>query len=145
MKTISLVVITVLTAVITTILLVPRIVRAQQWTNMCVARETQYLPQPKLSPAQIIWLARLMDCESNIKSLAVNPNDLDNTPSFGILQFKPSTYAWGAKTAGLASTTDYMNPEGQVAIVEHWILNGGVRWSSQFPACVKKLGNPPQQ
>lgn len=51
-----------------------------------------YVEKPMLSAAQVIWLARLMNCESGIKANAVNPNDLDNTPSWGILQFKDSTF-----------------------------------------------------
>lgn len=98
----------------------------------------------ELTPAQIIWMARLMQCESGIKAGAINPKDLDNTPSYGILQFKPSTYAWGAKLVGLATTTDYLNPEGQVAILQHWVLNGGINWHIQFPDCTSKLGLPPQ-
>ncbi len=108
-----------------------------------ILNETSYVPQPHLSAPQMIWLARLMNCESGIKVSAINPNDLDNTPSYGILQFKPGTYRTFAVKYGLASTTDYMNPVEQIAIVEHWILEPEVDWTQQFPACVARLGLPP--
>lgn len=130
-----------LTALITSLLLAPHLVKSET----IVSRETVYVTRPSLSPAQIIWLARLMQCESGLKSGAINPNDLDNTPSYGLLQFKPSTYAAGAKKYGLASTTNYMSPEGQVAIVTGWILDGSATWSQQFPGCTAKLGPPPEK
>lgn len=101
-----------------------------------------YVDKPSLSPSQIIWIARLMDCESGINHEAINPNDLDNTPSWGILQFKPSTFESFTVKYGIES--DLMNPEAQVQIVTYWILNPGeVRWSQQFPACIRKIGEPP--
>src|SRR3990167_8303020 len=38
------------------------------------------------------WQIELEICESQRNPLAVNPNDIDNTPSFGLYQFKPSTF-----------------------------------------------------
>ena len=133
--------IAVITAIATTLALTPLLVRSTP--APVVIREVVYEKQKTLSPAQVIWLAKLMQCESGIKASALNPNDLDNTPSYGILQFKPSTYISAAIGLGLASTTDFKNPEGQVAIVTHWILEGGIEWTTQFPACVAKLGLPP--
>jgi hypothetical protein len=96
-----------------------------------------------LTPAQVIWLARLMQCESGIKASAVNPNDLDNTPSWGILQFKDTTFSHYADKYGIEG--ELMDEEAQVAIVTEWLTRPGeVRWGSQFPACVQKLGQPPQ-
>lgn len=130
----------VITALVTTFALIPHLVRG---TEIVVSHEIVYKPQPTLSATQIIWLARLMQCESGIKDTAINPNDLDNTPSYGLLQFKPSTYAYYATRYGLASTTDYMNPQGQVTIVTQWLLSEGeVEWTHQFPACVAKIGLP---
>lgn len=103
---------------------------------------TVYVDKPTLTPAQVIWLAKLMDCESQIDDTAINPNDLDNTPSWGILQFKPSTFTSFAAKYGI--TGELMNAESQVAIVTYWILHPGeVRWEQQFPWCVEKLGTPP--
>lgn len=147
------VVLAALIAALTTWFLLPHIAQAAATLGVTKADQTAF-PNPQyvapatttpkhLQPAQIIWLARLMVCESGLKVTAINPNDLDNTPSYGLLQFKPSTYAAAAKKYGLASTMDYMNPEGQVAIVEQWILDGSVTWGKQFPDCVRKLGSPP--
>lgn len=98
--------------------------------------------EPSLTPAQIIWLARLMDCESGINGDAVNPNDLDNTPSWGILQFKTGTFDYFTAKYGISA--DLMNAEAQVSIVTYWLLHPGeVVWEQQFPACVRKLGVPP--
>lgn len=132
--------IAVLTALITTLALMPKLAQGFMASTVQVV----FTEKPTLTPTQIIWLARLINCESGGKAGAINPNDLDNTPSYGLLQFKPSTYAQFAKKYNLASTTDYMNPEGQVAIVQQWILDGQVRWQQQFPACVAKFGLPPQ-
>lgn len=142
MKVQHLVLLAVLTSILTTLALVPHFAKGVG-EPIVIYKEVQ-VPQKTLNPKQVIWLAKLMQCESGIKAGAINPNDLDNTPSYGILQFKPSTYAGAAKQLGLASTTDYLNPEGQVAIVTHWILEGGIDWSHQFPACVAKLEYPPQ-
>lgn len=101
-----------------------------------------YVEKPTLSSSQIIWLARLMDCESEITDEAINPNDLDNTPSWGILQFKPSTFITFAAKYGIEG--ELMSPEAQVSIVTYWILHPGeVRWDRQFPGCVARLGEPP--
>lgn len=137
--------VSVLTAIATSLLFFPVISRGERDVTQ-VSRETIWLTltEPHLSSAQVIWLARLMSCESGIKASAVNPNDRDNTPSYGILQFKPSTFAFGARDAGIATTTPYMNPEAQVSIVTRWILKGGIDWHQQFPDCVLKLGLPPQ-
>lgn len=111
----------------------------EEVTNTVTVYETK-----ELSPAQVIWLAKLMNCESGIKTTAINPNDLDNTPSYGLLQFKPSTFSAFTAKYDIESD-DYMDANAQVEIVMHWILNPGeVRWEGQFPACVKKLGLPPQ-
>lgn len=139
----SIVVIAAFVAALTTLILIPRLVEG--FSSSLVIRETIYVTQPKLSPAQMIWLAKLMNCESGLKAGAINPNDLDNTPSYGLLQFKPSTFAAAARELGLASTTDFMNPLSQVAIVEHWVLKGGTDWAHQFPDCTARYGPPPTE
>lgn len=97
-----------------------------------------------LSYQQRAWLGALTWCESGGKPTAVNPNDLDNTPSYGILQFKPATFYGYAKLYGIDSSKGYMDADTQLAIVEQMILRGDVKWSQQFPACTKKLGTPPK-
>lgn len=98
---------------------------------------------PLLTHQQTAWLGALEWCESRGNPKAINPKDRDNTPSYGILQFKPSTFSLFATLYGLASTTDYMDPDAQEAIVSQMIVRGGIRWSQQFPACTAKLGTPP--
>lgn len=95
-----------------------------------------------LTHEQQAWLGSLEWCESRGNPKAINPKDRDNTPSYGILQFKPTTFALFAKLYGTGSTTDFMNPTEQEAIVKQMILRG-VNWAQQFPDCTKKLGTPP--
>lgn len=99
--------------------------------------------KPALSTEQHRWLDSLEDCESGGSAKAINPRDTDGTPSYGLLQFKPTTYAEFAWIYKLASTTDYMDPEEQEQIVIQMILKGGVDWHHQFPDCVSRLGTPP--
>lgn len=82
-------------------------------------------------------------CESNGDNSAINPKDLDGTPSYGAFQFKPSTLEYFASKYGVATTT-LMDYETQRAVVEQMILHRKeIRWTQQFPWCVKKLGLPP--
>ena len=103
---------------------------------------TQKTPEPTLNHQQKAWLGALEWCESKGKPSAVNPKDRDNTPSYGILQFKPSTLAYFKKQYGI--TGELMNPDTQEAIVTQMILKGGINWAQQFPDCTKKLGTPPK-
>lgn len=104
--------------------------------------EVVYVPEPSLSPAQIIWLARLMQCESGLKAEALNPADTNGLPSRGILQFQDATFASFTVKYGISA--DVPVAEAQVEIVTYWLLNPGeVRFSQQFPLCVEKLGQPP--
>lgn len=114
-----------------------------KYTAPTIATSTP--PAPKLTTRQTIWLNALEWCESRGVDTAINPKDRDNTPSYGLLQFKPSTYAIYAKLLGMASTTDYMNPKGQVEIVTAMILDPNTKWLQQFPDCVyNKIGFPPK-
>ena len=99
---------------------------------------------PALTHQQKAWLGALEWCESRGRPSAINPKDRDGTPSYGILEFKPSTFALFAGIYGTGSTTDYMNADEQEAIVTQMILKGGIDWAQQFPACTRLLGNPPQ-
>ncbi len=108
-----------------------------------VATTTVATSTPQLSHRQKAWLGALEWCESRGNPDAVNPKDRDNTPSYGILQFKPGTFSEFAKLYSIASTTDYMDPDAQEAIVTQMILRDGVDWHQQFPVCVHKLGTPP--
>lgn len=142
MKLTYIVGIAALTAIATTLVLSPILARSE---TPAVITKTVYVPQPTLNSSQIIWLSRLMQCESGMNAKAVNANDLDNTPSYGILQFKPSTFKAAAIRFGLASTSNYMDAASQVVIVMDWMLYGGIDWHWQFPDCTSKLGVPPTQ
>ena len=97
-----------------------------------------------LSTEQKAWLGALEWCESRGNPKAINPKDRDNTPSYGLLQFKPSTFEYFAEKYGIATTSKgYMDPDVQEAIVTQMILQGHVDWSWQFPMCTKRLGPPP--
>lgn len=97
-----------------------------------------------LSYEQRAWLGALQWCESRGKPQALNPNDRDHTPSYGILQFKISTFYNYGKLYGINTSKGYKDPEAQIKIVEQMIIKGGVKWEQQFPDCVKKLGRPPK-
>jgi len=101
-------------------------------------------PMDPLTHRQRAWLGALEWCESRANPEAINPNDRDGTPSYGILQFKPSTFTYYQLRYGVAGAQTYMDPGAQEAIVEQMIINNDVKWSQQFPECVRKLGNPPQ-
>lgn len=105
-------------------------------------QEVVYMYRPALTPAQVIWLAHLMQCESTINAKALNPKDRDGTASIGILQFKQQTFDYYNKEYGLGG--DIEDGVTQVAIVTRWIETPGtVDFAWQFPDCVKKHGLPP--
>lgn len=98
-------------------------------------------PKENLNYQQKAWLGALEWCESKGNPNAINPKDRDNTPSYGILQFKPSTFILYQKQ--YATDGELMDPTAQESIVEQMIIKDNVKWSQQFPDCVKKLGKPP--
>lgn len=96
-----------------------------------------------LDHPQKAWLGVIEWCESGGKPGSVNPKDKDGTPSYGILQFKPSTFFGYAKRYGVP-VTDYMNPDQQEAIMTQLILHSkDIDWHQQFPGCTAKNGPPP--
>lgn len=114
--------------------------------------EAEEIPEPKAKEIPEIklqtvtreeWLADLIMCESSGRPEAINPVDLDGTASYGLLQFKPSTFEHFKKAYGIEG--ELMDPEAQKAIVRRMMDDKSVRWEQQFPACVRKLGRPPQQ
>ncbi len=99
---------------------------------------------PKLSHAQEVWLGALEWCESRGVTTAVNPKDLDNTPSYGGFQFKPSTLKYFADKYSVSIATSTMDYDSQKAVMIQMVLNRKeINWNQQFPWCVKKLGQPP--
>lgn len=107
------------------------------------------VPVDILTHQQRAWLGALEWCESGGNPKAINPKDKDNTPSYGILQFKPSTFNYFSGLYNItvpipvAPAMAYMNPEVQILIVEQMIIREEVNWHQQFPACTSKLGLPP--
>lgn len=106
------------------------------------------LPLPPLKEEKFLqyaereeWLEDLVMCESQGNPNALNPVDLDGTPSHGILQFKESTFNEAARRYKISG--GLYDPEAQREIVRRWMDNPAVIWENQFPNCVRKLGRPP--
>lgn len=100
-------------------------------------------PKSATSTAALVWwVHRLIMCESRGNVSALNPQDLDGTPSHGLLQFKVSTFALFAKAYKIEG--ELLDPEAQIAILLRMIDDPSVDLTKQFPACVRKLGLPPQ-
>jgi hypothetical protein len=97
-----------------------------------------------LTRPQRAWLGALIWCESRGNVDALNKKDRDGTPSYGLLQFKPSTFTHYAKLYGIDGKAGYKDADTQEKIVEQMIIRGGINWSQQFPTCTKKLGTPPK-
>jgi hypothetical protein len=93
------------------------------------------------TPDREVWLDALIMCESGGNPGAVNPLDLDGTASYGLLQFKPSTFDMYQKRYGIEG--ELMDPEAQKSIVRRMMDDDVVRWQNEFPDCVRKLGWPP--
>lgn len=97
----------------------------------------------KLSHRQELWMNVLEWCESRGDPDAVNEKDLDGTASYGAFQFKPSTLNYYAEKYSVATTT-VMDYDVQKAVVTQMILHRNeIKWTQQFPDCVKKFGLPP--
>ncbi len=106
-----------------------------------------------LSNRQESWINALEWCESNGDSSAINPEDLDGTPSYGSFQFKPETMIGYGIKYGIWNKdinqdnffTDnlLMMRDLQREIVENMVIDKTVNFRQQFPACTKKLGLPP--
>jgi len=136
------------TSVVTTLLLIPQVAATSVTyiaTTTPATTTVDHLRQvtKKVGTAeQEAWLKRLEMCESTGNPNAINPNDLDNTPSYGLLQFKPSTFAEFSKAYGIEG--ELMDPDAQRAIVRRMMHDPSVNWHQQFPDCVRRLGLPPQ-
>lgn len=99
-----------------------------------------------LSEAQLAWIQKLRMCESSGNDDAINPRDLDLTPSYGRYQFKPSTFEYFSNKYKLGYQADeYMQGDKQEEIVKRMINDPSVKIQNQFPLCVKvKIGYPPK-
>lgn len=99
-----------------------------------VTSKTKYLPIDE-------WKAELRKCESGGNDKAVNPKDLDGTPSYGRFQFKPGTFYGFAKKYGIV-VSDYRNGDEQELILDSMITDNTVDLTFQFPGCTTKIGLP---
>lgn len=106
---------------------------------------------PQLTHQQEIWQDVLEWCESRGVESAINPKDLDGTPSYYSYQFKPGTFRYYGEKYGLIATStsdaelkklmqDY---QLEHAIVSRMILDKTIDWHQQFPWCIRKYGLPP--
>ncbi len=104
--------------------------------------------------AQTVWLHALEWCESGGNKNAINPEDKDHTPSYYSFQFKPSTFKAYALKYGILKKEDVdtsvklmeqlKNYNNQFQVVSSMINDKTIKWRSQFPGCISKLGLPPR-
>lgn len=140
MKPIYIVIVAVVASMLTTLLLVPRLAESEQRKE----------PMTDLQRRQEMWLDALEWCESRGVETAVNKMDRDGTPSYGSLQFKPSTFTYFSERYGLPTTTSYMDPSQQRQIVRFMIndpkITDAQLRNQQFPDCIqRKVGLPPRK
>ena len=92
-------------------------------------------------------LSDLIACESQGKETAINAVDRDGTPSYGLLQFKPSTLLWAVREYDLMPDLEdgeVMNVilSGDLQVRAFLAMYGGGKpkewWAQQFPACSRK-------
>ena len=105
---------------------------------------------------QVVWRYVLEWCESRGVQSAVNPNDLDNTPSYYSFQWKPSTFQGYALKYGILKLEqvatkeqimeEMKNYDTQVLILNEMIgERENINWRHEFPDCVSKYGLPPSK
>lgn len=115
---------------------------------LAISTEATLIEEPKpvvprgTTDEQEAWLKKLERCESSGNPEAINEVDRDGTASYGLLQFKPSTFEAFAKAYGIEG--ELMDPDAQRAIVRRMMSDPSVDWEWQFPDCVKLyIGHPP--
>lgn len=111
----------------------------------------EYVRDPLTHP-QRVWEYALEWCESNGEVDAINPKDSDGTPSYYSWEFKPETFrefGTAYKVLPADITGDALMRALHTYATEQKVLDAmilhrdDIKWSHQFPACVKKLGYPP--
>ena len=153
MKVINLIALAAATAIATTILIVP--LTAGSGTPPETGTSTPAAPERKtleLTHAEETWISALEWCESRGDNQAINPADLDGTPSYYAFQWKPATFfsfaiAYGVIPEGTtaAEARELMKDYRlQLEVIRHMISDDTVKLSGQFPACFRKLGPPPE-
>lgn len=109
-------------------------------------------PDRAVTHAQETWIRALEWCESRGLKEAVNPEDLDGTPSYYSWQFKPETFlGYAVKYGILPEETTLDEAKGimkdygkQREVVDGMIGDPDVKWEREFPGCLKKIGRPPK-
>lgn len=147
-----------LTATVVTILGVP--LRVHEWAIPDVSREntpiatstvSRETPPDEPDHRLEVWLSALEWCESQGNGEAVNPNDLDGTPSYFWYQFKPGTFwaygnQYGLLPAGATRDgileKEMKDYELTRDIVRHMAQDPAVDMWGQFPGCMRKIGAP---
>lgn len=146
MKPIYIAAISAATAIATVLLIIPHVASSEVTYTRATTTPDHIVDVNKMvgTPAQEKWLAALVQCESGGNPKAINPKDRDGTPSYGLLQFKPSTFRAFAKAYGITGVL--MNADAQRAIVRKMMNDKSVNWLQQFPDCVKNhIGFPPKK
>jgi hypothetical protein len=148
------------TAVVTTLLFTPIATSVlspdAEATDISITRNVPITEKGVLrytpTHEQEIWISVLEWCESRGKGSAINPEDLDGTPSYYWFQFKPGTFKGFAERYELISTsTTYIQVAELMKDYEltREIVNrmvgerDSITWENQFPGCVAKYGRPP--
>ena len=105
------------------------------------------------SPAFEEWRYNMRMCESSDNPNAINENDLDGTPSYGLWQMKPNTFKGWVQKYDLFNWREWekgdyqnniMSREHQEEIMDHVIVDPGINWKNEFPNCFNKYGKPPK-
>lgn len=146
MKPISIAALAAATAIATTLLIIPRVAASEMTYTRATTTPDHIAVVSKMvgTPAQEKWLERLVQCESTGNPAAINPKDRDGTPSYGLLQFKPSTFVYFAERYRIKGTL--MDANAQRAIVRKMMNDATVDWLQQFPDCVANhIGYPPKK
>ncbi len=89
------------------------------------------------------YLIKLEKCESGGNFKALNPIDLDGTPSKGRYQFKTGTFNYFSQKYKIA-TTSIWNGYEQDDIVRFMSQDPTVDFHHQFPDCTRRIGLPPK-
>ena len=99
------------------------------------------------------WIEKLSYCESGHNQNAINPRDLDGTPSLGEFQFKVGTWKYYVKKYDLFNWKNWEEADWQNSLMSGWhqevvltymIYDKEVDFSHEFPQCVRLNGLPPR-
>lgn len=114
----------------------------QDVQDLCGLNEVVCDGEVSATPKQEAWIDKLELCESSGNPKAINKKDTDGTPSYGAFQFKPGTFKMYLKRYEMKG--NLMDREIQRDIVVTMMTDAKVKWASEFPNCVRKLGTPPK-